>query len=58
MLAMVHNISWIKRDSKYYLGKTCEPFFQKFPINCTIPFVEEATDGYLNNNRPYQYTQN
>ena len=59
MLAMVHNISWIKRDnSGYYLETKGQQVFQNCPIKCLIPFVDEAKRDYLNLNRPYEYNQN
>jgi hypothetical protein len=55
MLAMVHNVAWLKRDTRCTLDRRCASLFDGCPIVNEIPLVDEPGDDYLSRNRPFAY---
>ncbi len=55
MIAMVHNVAWLKRASGCRLDRACASVFEGCAIENTMPFVEDTGEDYLERNKPYAY---
>lgn len=55
MVAMVHNVAWIQRDSDCVLDARCASVFDGCPIVNAIGMVDDPGEHYLTRKEPYAY---
>ena len=55
MLAMVHNVAWIKRDSTSTLDRRCASLFDGCPIRSAFELSDHPGQDYLTRHEPYAY---
>jgi hypothetical protein len=54
MIAMIHNVSWYKRPSRFDLDAASAQVFEDCPVENAIPLVDEPSD-HIGRNSPYEY---
>ncbi len=55
MIAMVHNVSWLRRKGGYRLQRGCEDVFEGCEIENEIPIVDDPGEDHIRRNKPYAY---